>query len=532
MSVWDDLVEKDRELIEQAALKASQGFQKLPSDVQTGVEKGLVALNAPLAGLGGLAALGQGRGLQEAAQGIREGKTIGNYLTEAIPEPESTSTAMNILGNVGRSGAGLATDFGAGVIGPIELGMAGVKGAKAALPALEELVAAGTPRRSIGRGLGRAAESGKALVPGIPEKLPIDRESNIAKFMEGSKVVTPEGTPKTVYSGHSNVGMYGKEFNPKKATSGAFYATEDPSIASNYAIGKIGIKETFENGSEYRIKGKGGKFNKKLWQIDLTPEQLDNIEKFSDEELGLNMREWAEQNAKYDKTAARLKARPNNLQNIYDFMNEMGYTIHNSVDDANAFPRYTSSHFEDTLDRIGVKWDSFTAHHPGVMPVHMNIKNPLDTSKPFPPELLADLKKAVKGTRHKPVMEALDARWTNEYPLRNWVEDIEKGDEYWATQIPKKAIPIFKKHGYDGIMDVGGKGGGPEHPVWISFDPTQIKSSIGNVGTFDPTNPNITKGLAIGATGVGALGAATNQKDTTPEEEYNALMDIIQNGKR
>ncbi|HET6373687.1 MAG TPA: diguanylate cyclase, partial [Candidatus Polarisedimenticolia bacterium] len=43
--------------------------------------------------------------------------------------------------------------------------------------------------------------------------------------------------------------------------------------------------------------------------------------------------------------------------------------------------------------------------------------------------------------------------------------------------------------GYDGIhVKASGKGRAAE---WIAFDPTQIKSSIGNRGTFDPTNPDI-----------------------------------------
>lgn len=54
----------------------------------------------------------------------------------------------------------------------------------------------------------------------------------------------------------------------------------------------------------------------------------------------------------------------------------------------------------------------------------------------------------------------------------------------------------LERKGYDGIYvsaDAKRKTGAPElyAPTWIAFHPTQIKSAIGNVGTFDPENPDI-----------------------------------------
>jgi hypothetical protein len=52
----------------------------------------------------------------------------------------------------------------------------------------------------------------------------------------------------------------------------------------------------------------------------------------------------------------------------------------------------------------------------------------------------------------------------------------------------------LRKQGYDGIQiknsttDFGGL-----RDDWVAFNPTQIKSAIGNEGTFDPANPVITK---------------------------------------
>ena len=67
-----------------------------------------------------------------------------------------------------------------------------------------------------------------------------------------------------------------------------------------------------------------------------------------------------------------------------------------------------------------------------------------------------------------------------------------------------KEVDAFRQQlvdaGHDGILIKGGWKpgqflGSPEFlsDNWVAFDPTQIKSAIGNQGTFDPTNPDITK---------------------------------------
>jgi hypothetical protein len=122
------------------------------------------------------------------------------------------------------------------------------------------------------------------------------------------------------------------------------------------------------------------------------------------------------------------------------------------------------------------------------MPLYLSIKNPLDASKPFPPDLLAALEKKVK--RERIVPSPYQEKWTAEYPLREWVKDIKSGNEYWTTQVPKKALPLIREFGYDGIKEKGMKGA-PESERqvnWIALEPTQIKSAL-NVGTFDPVNP-------------------------------------------
>jgi hypothetical protein len=63
----------------------------------------------------------------------------------------------------------------------------------------------------------------------------------------------------------------------------------------------------------------------------------------------------------------------------------------------------------------------------------------------------------------------------------------------------------LKAKGFDGIKDSGGKGGGTAHNVWIPFEENQVKSALGNKGTFSESK-NIMRGV-----GVGGAGAAVTQ---------------------
>lgn len=86
---------------------------------------------------------------------------------------------------------------------------------------------------------------------------------------------------------------------------------------------------------------------------------------------------------------------------------------------------------------------------------------------------------------------------------RPYGEEFEK-DQPIAAQKTRDWIDANKASllakGFDGIK-VEGDGlyadrmGGEEYAAtaWVAFEPTQIKSSIGNRGTFDPTDPNILK---------------------------------------
>jgi hypothetical protein len=70
-------------------------------EMDKGVNK---AMMVPNVGLGGVVALGQGKSLAEADQGIQEGKSVGSYVREAVQPPEDVSPQMKTLGRIGAAG--------------------------------------------------------------------------------------------------------------------------------------------------------------------------------------------------------------------------------------------------------------------------------------------------------------------------------------------------------------------------------------------------------------------------------------------
>ena len=323
----------------------------------------------------------------------------------------------------------------------------------------------------------------------------------LRKWFGRSKVVGKDKKPLMVFSGHGNIAMWGDRYNPKKSTAGGFYATEDPEIAGSYAMGKFGEKEYFENGDEYVLASPAtGKMNKKVRLYELTGEQIEKIDELKNakDENGdpaseiSEMDRYIENMKDYDKDVRRWSytGGSHNLFNIWQFYDMMGHTIaYDKQGDLSPIEKQQKNSFEELLDELGVKWNSHYWRQPGILPLYLKIENPIDTSKPFPKDLMAALEK--KAKRERVVDDAYSLKWTNEYPLKNWVQDIKDGDEFWSTHVPAKALPIIQDMGYDGIKDTGGKGGGDSHTVWIAFGPTQIKSAIGNRGTFDPEDARI-----------------------------------------
>lgn len=315
------------------------------------------------------------------------------------------------------------------------------------------------------------------------------------KWFGDSKVVDDSGKPLVVYSGHANIELYGDRYDPKKGTAGGFYASESPEVTSNYATGKLGNMEEFSEGSQYRFKQKNGKFGQKIWQIQFDDKQQAIAREYI-KDLGYDIEQYWKDNRQYDADARHALARGGlrDAQSVFTFLDSMGeniwYADHEST--APYFEKQKKGAFEEILDAAGIEWQSFERSQPGNLPLYLSIKNPLDAAKPFPPDLLKALKQ--KASRVRDPDYASGQQWSKEYSMREWVERIESGDEYWTTQIPAKAIDIIKSFGYDGVKELGNKGEtdrAKRQINWIAFEPGQIKSATGNRGAFDPNDPSI-----------------------------------------
>ena len=328
------------------------------------------------------------------------------------------------------------------------------------------------------------------------------------KWLGQSKVVDDAGKPLVVYSGHSNPELYGDQFKPKKATAGGFYASEDPEIASGYALGKYGSKEEYPDGSQYRLEGKNGKLNKNLGNYELSEQQKEKFDSMRNEVTGKyhepkyrslhDMMNWAKDNKNYDPVARKLLANPYSLKNIFDYNEQMGFNIAYDKHDENlkhGFEKQNKNETEEILDGLGIKWNSYDWQQPGTMPLYLKIEKPIDADKPFPSDLLQALKVAAKGERERTESEKSYSHWTKDYPLKEFIRDIESGDEFWTTQVPTKALKVFRQFGYDGIKERSNKGSDLPRSDrginWIAFDPEQIKSAIGNRGTFSSESPSM-----------------------------------------
>lgn len=87
-----------------------------------------------------------------------------------------------------------------------------------------------------------------------------------------------------------------------------------------------------------------------------------------------------------------------------------------------------------------------------------------------------------EGTGENPVV----------YPVFVSIQNPASGDvasdaESRATAEKKSSIEILKGMGYDGIITEDGE--------IVAFDPTQVKSASGNIGTYDPNDPDIRKSI-------------------------------------
>jgi hypothetical protein len=327
-----------------------------------------------------------------------------------------------------------------------------------------------------------------------------------AESAESHQFKTGEKVAVEAFHGTARPDRVGVKFLKKRATSGPMsYFTSDPTVGSNYATGKQDTSLSNEDqGYEnwFKIKFKGDRSTTDIvrawWR--LTPEQKTTVSElaprvmYSEEQetdggnkiilgpeghksgTGSYDYNLAETQRGFDKRGNPLKALVEDWLNSGNLFNDEERFL--QVLKLAGFPVET------------VDYDPPTATYPFVYKVFLAMSNPLVTSD-VPPSVGQALNAAAKRDRSRAKVGA-DMWAKDSRTLREWVAEFNKEDnQYVWTSIPDKVTEVFRSLGYDGIIDVGGKGGGQAHRVYIPFDETQVKSAIGNKGKFSADTNNI-----------------------------------------
>lgn len=286
------------------------------------------------------------------------------------------------------------------------------------------------------------------------------------------------------------------------------YHTSDPELASNYAKGKRDTSldyenQNYENWFKYRPQGARSDV-----PIDRMWHYLDSETKKKIYETAPTLHKDEEQN---------VISTPGNKSGngSYDYELKLagGNPLKALTEDwLNSGVLYgREDKFMDVLHKAGVpknavKYDSPHDAFPAVYRNYIHMDKPLVTTD-LPPEVSKALNDAAAKDRSKPAVGGADMWDKNTRTLKQWVEEFNRGsgdNSYVWTSIPDKVTKLFQSMGYDGIIDKSGKGGGVQHPVYVPFTETQVKSAIGNKGTFDPKKKRLTAQNEVGRSG-GAL---------------------------
>lgn len=318
-------------------------------------------------------------------------------------------------------------------------------------------------------------------------------EADNHEFRSGEKVVV-EG-----FHGTARPDRVGTRFQKKRATSGpmAFF-TAHPDIASGYAQGKADTSLAYEETDYpqwFKYKPKGSRSTVDIvraWYF-LTPEQKQTIF----DRMG-DIREDDNGNIVYEKGGGDIGSYDWNLkqtQRGYDRRgNPLAAAVETWLMSGQIFNE--EERFLEVLELAGfpvedVKLDSPHAVYPFIYKVYITMQSPLVTSD-VPESVVQALDAAAKKDRSRAKHGNADIWDKSNQTLREWVEEFHSPDnEHVWTSIPDKVTDVFRSLGYDGIIDVGGKGGGQSHRVYIPFDEHQVKSAIGNKGTYDVNKSNI-----------------------------------------
>ncbi len=178
---------------------------------------------------------------------------------------------------------------------------------------------------------------------------------------------------------------------------------------------------------------------------------------------------------------------------------------HGTAADFSEFMRRPPQKAIDGLDSIGSWFTDNRAraqdYGPVTMPSYLSLKNPLVLDS----------------------FQQLRELWKDSQPTRGPAAKAHKANRHWGSS----DAFLSEMYGlYDGIIiKKHGNAEWKDQNAYIAFNPTQIKSAIGNVGKFDPVDPSIKASLRDVIDP--AIRARIDQT-TTPREEKSFIKRITE----
>lgn len=293
-----------------------------------------------------------------------------------------------------------------------------------------------------------------------------------------SRVVDAAGEPKRMYHGSREPGI--EAFSRERASPEAmygpgFYFTDNPDVAGSTGGGK----------DEHEIAAKAA----------------------------FNQAGYAWQAARYDSAplTPRQMARAKRLlwskPVLYDAHQDIGTRQTTAAGQRAVLAG--EPQFREWLNNGGWRWLRETlgverepTTRPTTYPVYLSIKQPFEADQRITAAAARGVvKAALAGAPREglPAWRAGEGDAAIERRIQGWGDAVPQSAVFEAAAAElgnSGAMAALQRAGYDGVHMEGGATVGTfgKHDVWIAFDPTQIKSAVGNVGTFDPNDPRLAFG--------------------------------------
>jgi hypothetical protein len=434
------------------------------------------------------------------------GKRLESVLGPVVPQGQTTGVPTEERVRAAEGG-----ELGGEIVAPGgQVKLAG-KVAKPVMSATKEIIKAGKDL-PVGMSI-KMVDGTDAVVPKAPA---IDTPAFVNWFSD-SKVVDEAGAPIAVYHGTGRPDRVGEQFRKSRATSGPMsFFTDNPEVASGYAKGKTDTSITYEDDAfDYK-----NWFKKKVGRSELNLEQAGA--RMSPQERNAIIEKLKDISVDEDTGEIIYKQGGGSIMGSDTFnwylnreSNGNPLVAANKIWLESGQLYGKEEEFAKVLQLAGVKGFEYNDPHakfPFVYKVFLSIKNPLDTAN-IGEDVISSLEEASKRVR-KPTQRGGADQWDkNTIAPKDWIErlksDQAEGTTHAWTSIPDWVTKTLRAKGFDGIKDSGGKGGGTAHNVWIPFEENQVKSALGNQGTFSESK-NIMRGVGVGGTGT-AMSQEENQ---------------------